>query len=226
MPQVSDDTLEDLLERLGGISPRRVLFDPPPGTATVKDVIRHRDGPRRRLVELVDGTLVEKAMGYSESMVASKLVRLLGTFAEDVHKLGVVTGPDGTIKVLQKLVRIPDVAFVAWDRFPNRQVPSAKVPEVVPNLAVEVLSEGNTRREMERKLKEYFLAGVELVWFVDPEERTVTVYTSPDESETLSEKGTLSGGAVLPGFAVPVAELFASLPPKPKKAGPAKKGKK
>lgn len=226
MPQVNDDTLEDVLERLGGISPRRVLLDPPPGSATVKDVIRHRDGPRRRLVELVDGTLVEKPMGYAESLVASKLVRLVGTFAEDVHKLGVVTGPDGTIKVLQKLVRIPDIAFVAWDRFPNRQVPQAKVPEVVPNLAVEVLSEGNTVLEMERKLKEYFLVGVDLVWFVDPDTRTVRVFTSPDDVTTLTAKDTLTGGAVLPGFAVPVADLFASLPPAKKPAPKAKKKKK
>lgn len=226
MPQVSDETLEDVLERLGGISPRRVLFDPPPGTATVKDVIRHRDGPRRRLVELVDGTLVEKTMGYAESLVAQKLGRLLGTFAEDTHKLGVVSGEGGTIKLLQKLVRIPDVAFVSWDRFPNRQVPRAKVPEVVPNLAVEVLSEGNTVLEMEIKLKEYFLAGVDLVWFVDPDARTVRVFTSPDDVETLTAKDTLTGGAVLPGFTVPVADLFASLPPPPKKAARPPKRKK
>ena len=223
MPQVSDDTLEDVLERLGGISPRRVLFDPPPGTATVKDVIRHRDGPRRRLVELIDGTLVEKTMGYRESMMASKLGRLLGTFAEDVHKLGVVTGPDGTIKLLRKLVRIPDVAFASWDRFPNRRVPEDRVPEVVPNLAVEVLSKGNTVLEMERKLKEYFLAGVDLVWFVNLEARAVRVFTSPDASTLLGETDTLTGGAVLPGFAVPVADLFAALPPVPK---PARKPKK
>lgn len=226
MPQVSDETLEDVLERLGGVSPRRVLLDPPPGTATVKDVIRHRDGPRRRLVELVDGTLVEKAMGYSESLVAGEIVFLLKQHLKVAGTPGAVSGPDGMIKVLQKLVRIPDVAFVAWDRFPNRQVPRAKVPEVVPNLAVEVLSEGNTALEMEIKLKEYFLAGVDLVWFVDPDSRTVRVFTSPDDAETLTAKDTLTGGAVLPGFAVPVADLFASLPPLPKKATRPPKRKK
>lgn len=226
MPRMTYDTLDDLLVSLGGISPRRVLFDPMPGTATVKDVIRHRDSPRRRLVELVDGTLVEKPMGYSESLVAQKLGRLLGTFAEDTHKLGVVSGEGGTIKFLGKLVRIPDVAFVAWDRLPNRQVPLAKVPEIVPNLAVEVLSEGNTVEEMERKLKEYFLAGVDLVWFVDPETRTVRVFTSPDDATTLTAKDTLTGDPVLPGFAVPVADLFASLPPPAKKPAPKPKRKK
>jgi Uma2 family endonuclease len=221
MPHMTYETLDDLLISLGGISPRRVLFDPLPGTATVKDVLRYRDGPRRRLVELVDGILVEKPMGFSESLVGSELNYRLTKHLKENGNPGVVTGADGTIKLLRKLVRLPDIAFVSWDRLPNREVPAAKVPEVVPNLAVEVLSKGNTSREMERKLKEYFLAGVELVWFVDPDTRTVTAFTSPDEAETLSEKGTLTGGAVLPGFAVPVAELFACLPPKPKKS-PAK----
>lgn len=218
MPRPTYDTMNDLLVSLGGISPRRVLFDPTPGTATVKDVIRHRNGPRRRLVELVDGVLVEKTMGFAESQVGSEVNYLLTRYTKEHGNPGVVTGADGSIKVLRKLVRIPDVAFVSWDRLPNGQVPLAKVPEVVPNLAVEVLSEGNTRREMDRKLKEYFLAGVDLVWYVDPDERTVRVFTSPDDVATLTEKDTLTGGAVLPGFAVPVADLFASLPPKPKKA--------
>ena len=220
------DTLDDLLVSLGGVSPRRVLFDPPPGSATVKDVIRHRDGPRRRLVELVDGTLVEKVMGFRESLVGQKLGRALGLFAEDTHHLGVVSGEAGTLKLLGGLVRIPDVAFIAWDRFPNGRVPEAKVPEVVPNLAVEVLSRGNTPAEMERKLKEYFLAGVDLVWFVNVEARSVRVFTSPDELALLSEADTLTGGAVLPGFAVPVADLFAALPPEPAKPARKPKGKK
>lgn len=203
-----------LLKRLGGISPRRVCMKPEPGTATVADVIRMKE-KHNRLFELVEGTLVEKIMGFRESLVAQKLARVLGTFAEDTHKLGVVSGADGTIKLLEELVRIPDVAFIAWDRFPNRRVPEAKVPEVVPNLAVEVLSRGNTVLEMERKLKEYFLAGVDLVWFVSLETRTVRVFTSPDDSTLLTATDTLTGGTVLPGFAVPVADLFATLPPDP-----------
>src|SRR5262249_44762398 len=83
---------------------------------------------------------------------------------------------------------------------------------VAPNLAVEVLSEGNTPAEIERKLKEYFLAGVELAWIVDPFKRTVAVHTAPDRLRTLSEKGTLDGGSVLPGFTLAVRELFARLP--------------
>jgi Uma2 family endonuclease len=223
MARVTFDTLDDLLESLGGISPRRIVFDPPPGTATIKDVIRHVDGDRKRLVELIDGTLVEKPMGFAESMIASELNGILRAHLVANGRPGVLTGEAGTIRVLEKFVRIPDVAYTSWERMPNRRVPQAKVPEVVPNLCVEVLSEGNTVAEMARKLKEYFVAGVDLVWFIDPDSRTVRVFTSPDDVTTLTSKDTLTGGTVLPGFAVPVADLFAGLPAV-KKAKP--KGKK
>ena len=144
---------------------------------------------------------------------------------EDNGDTGVVTGADGTIRFLQKFVRIPDVAYTAWDRMPNGQIPVAKVPEVVPNLCVEVLSESNTVAEMARKLKEYFVAGVDLVWFIDPDERNVRVFTSPDDVTTLRVKDTLTGGTVLPGFAVPVAELFAGLPAVKKATKPTGKKK-
>ncbi len=101
----------------------------------------------------------------------------------------------------------------------SHEYPSEPIPSLYPDLAVEVLNEGNTEQEMERKLKEYFLAGTRLVWFVDPESRTVRVYTSPEEPVTLKEGDTLSGADVLPGFALPLKELFARLPrPKPRRA--------
>jgi Uma2 family endonuclease len=82
---------------------------------------------------------------------------------------------------------------------------------------VEVLSKGNTRQEMARKLKEYFLAGVLLVWYVDPKRRTVTVYTAPDQSVVRSEEETLDGGDVIPGFKLPLRKLFAQVPRTPGK---------
>ena len=95
----------------------------------------------------------------------------------------------------------------AWVAF----VPSLDHPHLVPDLAVEVLSEGNTVPEMDRKRREYFRAGVRLVWLVDPEARTVAVFTGPDQHSTLGETDLLDGGAVLPGFTLSLAELFARL---------------
>jgi Uma2 family endonuclease len=199
-------TMADLLEQLGGISPARIRAQPGPGTATVKDVVtieRHEN----RLFELVDGTLVEKVMGYGESGIASLLVIAIGNFAAQ-EDLGVVTGEGGMFRFPENLVRIPDVAFVAWENLPNEQIPDDPVPAIVPDLAVEVLSASNTANEMSRKLREYFRVGVRLVWFVDPRTKSVTVYTSPKRFKVIDATGRLDGGKVLPGFELPVASLF------------------
>jgi Uma2 family endonuclease len=208
------ETIDELLDSLGGISPDRVRFDPLPGTATERDVLRLYED-HKRLFELVDGTLVEKVMGSKESFIAMYLGHLLLTYSERNGDLGMVLGEAGTLRLLKKLVRIPDVSFTLWERLPNRKVPSEPIPDLAPDLAVEVLSRKNTKREMERKLKEYFLAGVRLVWFIDPRARTVRAFTSPDESAELAPGDDLDGGEVLPGFRVPVARLFADLADEP-----------
>jgi Uma2 family endonuclease len=87
----------------------------------------------------------------------------------------------------------------------------------VPDLAVEIISDSNTRREMDLKLREYFLAGTQLVWYIDPETHTAEAYTAPDVVTHVPADGALDGGDVLPGFRLPLATLFAHLPPpKPK----------
>jgi Uma2 family endonuclease len=127
------------------------------------------------------------------------------------HNLGVVTAPDGTIRLFPGLVRIPDVSFASWGRFPDRRIPQKPIPALTPDLAVEVLSEGNTPGEMKRKREDYFVAGVSVVWEVDPERRTVTVYTADGRSNVLGIGDRLDGWTVLPGFSLEVNELFSEL---------------
>jgi Uma2 family endonuclease len=219
---VTFENAADLVQRLGNIPLERICFTPPPGTATERDLLaaqRRSD----RLYELVDGTLVEKAMGLSESMIGGQIIRRIGNFAEE-NDLGVPAGADGTVRLLKGLVRIPDVAFFCWDKLPGRVLPSKPIPDLAPDLAVEVLSATNTPAEMERKLREYFLSGVRLVWMIDPARRQAEVYTSPDApAATLDEAQALHGGDVLPGFTLPLAELFAHLPTVSKKRSPRKK---
>jgi Uma2 family endonuclease len=107
------------------------------------------------------------------------------------------------------LVRIPDVSFISWSRLPGGELPDEPIASVIPDLAVEVLSESNTPQEIERKLREYFQAGVRLVWVVDPKTQSATVYTSPSRSRKVGKEEALSGGKVLPGFLLPLKELFA-----------------
>ena len=209
-PTVAIETLADLLEQLGGIAPDRVRFRPAPGTATEEDVLAIRNSAERRLCELVDGVLVEKAMGFRESYLASVLITILLTFVRP-RNLGLVTAPDGTMRLAPGLVRIPDVAFISWDRLPNRRMPTEPIPDLAPDLAVEVLSAGNTPGEMARKRQDYFAAGVQVVWQVDPNTRTVEVFTAPNQSTVLHAAQTLEGGTVLPGFTLPLQVLFGEL---------------
>jgi Uma2 family endonuclease len=204
------DNLAELVERLGGIPLERIRFHPPPGTATEDDVIAALEAPRKRLCELIDGVLVEKPMGYSESLLAALLIEVLNAFVRP-RNLGLVTAPDGTMRLWAGRVRMPDVAFTSWDRMPGRRRPAKPIPDLAPDLAVEILSGSNTPAEMRLKRQDYFTAGAQLVWEVDPEARTVSVYTALEDPTVLTESDTLDGGAVLPGFALPLRDLFGEL---------------
>lgn len=203
------ETLAELVEELGGIPLERIRLRPPPGTATVQNVIE-MEARENRLFELVAGVLVEKAMGFAESILAFALGRLLGNFVAP-RNLGHVAGIDAMMQLFPGLVRMPDVAYVSWDRFPEGKLQPDPVPALVPDLAVEILSLGNTPAEMKRKRREYFDAGVRIVWMVDPRQRTIAVYSSVDDSVELAENATLDGGEVLPGFSLKLQDLFAEL---------------
>jgi len=204
------DNLAELLERLGGIPLERIRFRPAPGTATEADVLVALEAPRKRVCELIDGVLVEKAMGYSESLLATLLIEVLNGFVRP-RNLGLVTAPDGTLRLWAGRVRIPDVAFTSWDRMPGRRRPKQPIPDLAPDLSIEVLSRSNTRAEMRLKRQDYFTAGVSLVWEVDPEARTVSVYTAAEGPTILTEADTLDGGSVLPGFTLSLRDLFGEL---------------
>ena len=205
-PLPNTATIGDLLKRLGNIPAERVRLNPTPGTATEKDVLDVLDRENRPC-ELVEGTLVAKAVGYEES----ELALLIGTFLNNYvrpRKLGIVTGADGTIRLFPGLVRIPDVAFESWGCFPDRRRPKTRIPRLAPDLVVEILSKGNTKPEMAKKLGEYFGAGVRVVWLVDHRKRTVRVHTAVDESVLIKQGQALDGGAVLHGFMLRLDELF------------------
>jgi Uma2 family endonuclease len=206
-------TVADLLKQLGNIPAERVLLDPTPGTATEKDVLEV-ERRQKRICELVEGVLVEKAMGYEESFLAMWLGYLLNRFLAE-HKLGIIAGPDGPLRLWPGLVRIPDISFISWDQLPGRKIPKKPIPDLYPNLAVEVLSRKNTKAEIDRKLREYFHSGARLAWVVDPRKRTVCVYTAPDQSCLLTEDQSLDGGDVLPGLSLPLREVFAQLEEEP-----------
>jgi len=209
--EIASESMAEVLARLGDVPLDRLRTPPSLGTATEIDLIAALEAPRKRICELIDGILVEKAVGFRESLLGRRLVVLMELFVYS-RNLGILTLPDGMMRLAAGRVRAPDIAFVSWDRIPNRCIPTDPVPDLVPDLAVEILSEGNTPGEMRLKREDYFRAGTVLVWQVDPRRRQVSVYAQVDPpAVVLMATDMLMGDPVLPGFALPLADLFAEL---------------
>jgi len=216
MVATDGETVADLIERLGGVPAHRIRMKPAPGTATEADVIRWMDGPEKRLFELIDGVLVEKAVGTREGFLALYIGRMLGNFAEK-NELGLVGGADAPFRLRLGLVRFPDVSFISWERIPGDVFPDDAIAELIPDLAVEVLSESNTAAEIELKLDHYFEFGVRAAWVIDPKAQCAVVYTTRTRSKAIGIDGDLTAPKVLPGFRLPMRDLFGALRRKKRK---------
>jgi len=196
----------ELVAHVGDVPGNRIRLSPAPGSATEADLL-HACEVEKRLCELIDGTLLEKTMGAIESHLAAVLIEYLGAFARK-NDLGLLLGEAGMLRFSPKRIYLPDVSFISWAQNPARQLQKQQVADLHPDLAIEVLSPSNTRREMEKKRVDYFDWGTQLVWQLDPATRTMQVFTAPETFSTVEPTGMLDGGEVLPGFALPLAKLF------------------
>jgi Uma2 family endonuclease len=160
--------------------------------------------------EVVDGRRVETPrMGTFETDVANELNGHLWQFARTNGLGKTAVEMLFRIDVARNLQRRPDVAFVSYQRWPRgRRAAPNDAWDVVPDLAVEVISPSNTAAEILIKVHEYFRAGVRLVWVIYPVEVEVYAYESPTVIRVLQRGDELDGGAVLPGFRLPLATLF------------------
>ena len=161
------------------------------------------------LYEVVDGRIQEKDMGAFEADIAKVLLLAINDYLR--------TNPLGSIHIellfqidpVANTRRRPDVAFLSAERWPlGKRPPRQAAWEVVPDLAIEVVSPGNQFCDEVRKIDDYFRAGVRLVWYVLPDNDRVYVYDSPFSVRILPDTEALDGGAVLPGFRLPLADLF------------------
>ena len=116
--------------------------------------------------------------------------------------------PPHRFRLRPGLIRIPDAAFFSWSRWSNEEVRKNTIASLVPDLAIKMISHANTKLEMDRKLYDYFTAGVAVVWYFDVTALTATVYRSIQHSFTLDEKGILAAGDLLAGFQLALSELF------------------
>lgn len=160
--------------------------------------------------ELLRGELAMMSPpGFEHGRIALRLGGRLSAYVEK-QSLGVVVGGDPGFLIAQDpdTVRAPDVAFIGSDRVPG--TPIDGYFQGAPDLAVEVLSPTDRAGEVLAKVQDWLDAGCRAVWVVDPKTRTVTVYHSRTEIVVLRESDELTGGEVVPGFAVPVAEIFAA----------------
>lgn len=202
-------SMADRLDEFGHIAATRLRSTPAPGTATIEDLAQ-ANAIGKPICELIDQSLVEKAMGFEASVVAGAVLAVLRSHVVK-RRLGLVSGADGMFQLLASTVRTPDVAFISRDRLPQGKFPTEAFPSLSPDLVVEVLSPGNTKAEMSRKRIEYFHSGTRLIWIVDCQNRSIAVYTSPSAVRVFNEEDTIHGGEVLPDFSHSVAEFFADL---------------
>src|SRR3954464_14621799 len=105
---------------LGDVPLERIVMDPWPGTATEQDLLVFVDRDKR-LVELVDGTLVEKPVGWIEAQIALNIGAAVHDFVAK-HRLGIVAGADGTLRMAGGNVRLPDLTFVSVDDLPGGKI--------------------------------------------------------------------------------------------------------
>jgi Uma2 family endonuclease len=179
---------------------------------TTKPLLTARDllemGEEAEWCELVDGELVKMSpSGLPEARVVRTILLLLGIFVSQ-HRLGEVFGPDLGYELTPHRVRAPDISFVTTEKIAAYGNPHG-FAKLVPDLVVEVLSPDVKYGYLQRKIRNYFEAGVRLLWIVDPEMQTVTVYHTSYDPCVLTTADILSGEDVIPGFACRVAELFA-----------------
>ncbi len=198
-------TVADLAADLGDVPIDRILLEPAPGRATARDLLRLVEVDKF-LCELVDGALVEKPMGFEESSLSLWLAHQIRIYLT-ANNIGELFGSDGPFRLAPKLIRLPDLAFVRWENLPDEAEWPA-IGNLAPDLAVEVISPSNTRKEMARKRREYFRAGTTLVWEVFPRRRKIEVYTSTEERRVLGIGDVLEGGELLPEFRLPLHIVF------------------
>lgn len=163
------------------------------------------------LYEVIDGKRVRTPpMGVFAVWIASQLHSHLAAYVRTQNLGRALTEALFHLPSPINRDRRPDVSFVSFGRWPkNRSVPRTdNAWDVVPNLAVEVVSPNDVADEIQEKIGEYFRVGVELVWVVYPMQSQVHVYASPTQITGLAKSDTLDGGTVVPGFRLPLAELF------------------
>lgn len=160
-----------------------------------------------RKFELVDGEATEVPTGWEHDVIGARLIGFLTSVASS---LGYLAGSSAGFRMNDGNIRAPDVSFVRAERAPSGEE-ARRFFDGAPDLAVEIISPSESRNDIFRKIGEYFEAGAQQVWIVQPMNRTVTVYHSMDRVRTYEPDEELEGGDLLPGFRCAVSDIFVNL---------------
>ncbi|MCU0542835.1 MAG: Uma2 family endonuclease [Oscillatoriaceae cyanobacterium Prado104] len=168
-----------------------------------------RDGHR---YELVNGELIDMGnSGAKHGYICSILMILLGGYVR-LQNLGAMFDSSTAFKMKSGNKRSPDISFMAKERLQGLDEMPDGFLEGAPDLAVEILSPSNTVEEIDSKLVEYFENGAHLVWVIQPKQKYILVYRSAEEPDRLLKSvDSLDGEEIVPGFTLPVADLFQKL---------------
>jgi Uma2 family endonuclease len=180
-----------------------------PASTIDPDDIPKMDG----LFELVDGQLVEKQMSFLSGAACVKLSIILGSYIQ-TKQLGTLAS-EVTFRCFPnkpRQVRRPDLAFIAAARL--SKVPDDGNVPIPPDLAIEIISPGDTILELDDKLVDYRAAEIPLIWIINPHARYVRIFRPRQRIEELNDTDQLTGDGVIPGFVSPVSELFPPAAPK------------
>ncbi len=179
---------------------------------TVEDFLslpRHGQG-----YELVDGRLEPNRMGAYSCRIGNLIATALQSYCARVP--GWVFGQDSGYRCFPdapQRIRKPDASFIAFDRYSFEQCQSEPFITVVPDLVAEVISPRDIALKVERKIGQWLAVGVKVVWVVYPNERIVREHRLDGTVRQYRERDELAESGILPGFSLPIAELFQ--PPKP-----------
>ncbi len=162
------------------------------------------------LFEIVNGVKVPMPpMSVESQILASRLAFHLSNYSEPLGFGAAYSLVLIPVAPERKRCRRPDVLYVPYSRWPKRKrFPATDDWDVLPTLCVEVVSPSDRAEDVYGKVVEYFHAGVQQVWVIHPRQQLVFVYTSLNNGRGLIRADTLDGGDVLPGFSLPLAELF------------------
>ena len=166
-----------------------------------------KDGCKR---ELIEGEIIMSPAGYRHERIVAILLSAMLTHATK-HRLGVVCGSSLGCWMVSGNLLSPDISFIAKSRLSATAAEPEKCLRGAPDLVVEMLSPWDRSPRLRDKLPDYFASGARLIWVVSPADKTAVVYRGPTAERLLRPTDALDGEDVLPGFRLPLAELFAEL---------------